>query len=130
VQFLPWQAYENRAEPISSADVHVVGLARGLAGYIVPSRMWGVLAAGRPVIAAAEDESETAEVVRRTGCGVVVPPGRPTELARAIRAFHDGEHDLAEMGRRARAFAETETDRSIAVSRYEAVLEELRGRRR
>ena len=130
VQFLPWQAYENRAEPISAADVHVVGLARGLAGYIVPSRMWGVLAAGRPVIAAAEDESETADVVRRTGCGVVVPPGRPAELARAIRAFHDGEHDLGEMGRRARAFAESETDRSIAVSRYEAVLEELHGRRR
>jgi hypothetical protein len=42
----------------------------------------------------------------------------------------DFEHDLAEMGRRARAFAEAESDRSIAVSRYEAVLEELRGRRR
>jgi colanic acid biosynthesis glycosyl transferase WcaI len=126
VQFLPWQAYENRAEPISAADVHVVGLARGLAGYIVPSRMWGVLAAGRPVIAAAEDESETADVVRRTGCGVVVPPGRPAELARAIRACHDGEHDLEEMGRRARAYAERETDRGIAVDRYRAVLDELR----
>lgn len=130
VQFLPWQAYENRAEPISAADVHVVGLARGLSGYIVPSRMWGVLAAGRPVIAAAEDESETAEVVLRTGCGVVVPPGQPLLLADAIRACHDGEHDLGEMGRRARVFAESETDRSIAVAKYADVLEELRGRRR
>lgn len=130
VHFLPWQAYENRAEPISAADVHVVGLARGLAGYIVPSRMWGVLAAGRPVIAAAEDESETAAVVRRTDCGVVVPPGRPFELACAIRDCHDGRYDLDEMGRRARAFAETETDRSIAVAKYANVLEELRGRRR
>jgi glycosyltransferase involved in cell wall biosynthesis len=130
VRFLPWQEYENRAEPISAADVHVVGLARGLAGYIVPSRMWGVLAAGRPVIAAAEDESETAEVVRATGCGVVVPPGRPLELALAIRSFHDGEHDLGEMGRRARDYAVSETDRSIAVAKYADVLEELRGRRR
>jgi glycosyltransferase involved in cell wall biosynthesis len=130
VHFLPWQAYENRADPISAADVHVVGLARGLAGYIVPSRMWGVLAAGRPVIAAAEDESETAEVVRRTQCGVVVPPGRPFELACAIREFHDGRHDLAAMGREARAFAESETDRAIAVAKYADVLEELRGRRR
>jgi glycosyltransferase involved in cell wall biosynthesis len=129
VCFLPWQAYERRAEPISAADVHVVGLARGLAGYIVPSRMWGVLAAGRPVIAAAEDESETAAVVRETGCGVVVPPGDPLSLAEAIRACHDGVHDLEEMGRRARAFAEAETDRTIAVSRYRAVLEELDGRR-
>jgi putative colanic acid biosynthesis glycosyltransferase WcaI len=130
VQFLPWQAYDRRAEPISAADVHVVGLAAGLAGYIVPSRMWGVLAAGRPVIAAAEDESETADVVRRTGCGVVVPPGSPARLAAAIRAFHDGEYDVEEMGRRARAFAEAETDRSIAVGRYARTLEEIRAGRR
>jgi glycosyltransferase involved in cell wall biosynthesis len=129
VQFLPWQAYEDRALPISAAHVHVVGLARGLAGYIVPSRMWGVLAAGRPVIAAAEDESETAAVVRDTECGVVVPPGDAFALAIAIRAFHDGAYDLDEMGRRARAYAETETDRSIAVDRYRRVLEEIRAGR-
>lgn len=127
VRFLPWQAYEDRALPISAAHVHVVGLARGLAGYIVPSRMWGVLAAGRPVIAAAEDESETAAVVRATGCGLVVPPGDPLKLAEAIRACYSGRHDLEEMGRRARAYAETETDRTIAVERYRAVLEEIRG---
>jgi colanic acid biosynthesis glycosyl transferase WcaI len=126
VRFLPWQAYESRAEPLRAAHVHVVGLARGLAGYVVPSRMWGVLAAGRPVIAAAEDESETAEVVRATGCGVVVPPGDSFRLAEAIRAFHDGAYDLEEMGRRARAYAENETDRKIAVSRYRSVLEEVR----
>jgi glycosyltransferase involved in cell wall biosynthesis len=129
VRFLPWQAYENRAMPISTANLHVVGLARGLAGYIVPSRMWGVLAAGRPVIAAAEDDSETAAVVRATGCGLVVPPGDPFRLARAIRDCHDGRYDLDEMGRRARVFAETETDRSIAVARYRDVLEEIRAGR-
>jgi glycosyltransferase involved in cell wall biosynthesis len=129
VRFLPWQAYEDRALPISAAHVHVVGLARDLAGYIVPSRMWGVLAAGRPVIAAAEDESETAAVVRSTECGVVVPPGDAFALAVAIRAFHDGMYDLDEMGRRARAYAESETDRSIAVDRYRRVLEEIRAGR-
>jgi colanic acid biosynthesis glycosyl transferase WcaI len=127
VRFFPWQEYARRAEPISTAHVHVVGLARGLAGYIVPSRMWGVLAAGRPVIAAAEDESETATVVRETGCGIVVPPGDPLALATAIRACHDGVYDLEEMGRRARAHAVSETDRSLAVERYRAVLQEIRG---
>jgi glycosyltransferase involved in cell wall biosynthesis len=126
VRFLPWQSYESRTEPLRAAHVHVVGLVRGLAGYIVPSRMWGVLAAGRPVIAAAEDESETAQVVRATGCGVVVPPGDSYRLAEAIRSFHDGAYDLEEMGRRARAYAESETDRRIAVSRYRDVLEEVR----
>jgi colanic acid biosynthesis glycosyl transferase WcaI len=127
IRFLPWQEYERRAEPISAAHLHVVGLALGLAGYIVPSRMWGVLAAGRPVIAAAEDESETAAVVRETGCGVVVPPGNPLRLAQAIRTAHDGGYDLEEMGRRAREFAVTRNNRSIAIDRYREVLHELRG---
>ncbi len=49
--------------------------ARGLAGYVVPSRLYGILAAGRPVLVAAEAESETAQLVARVGCGIVVPPG-------------------------------------------------------
>ena len=125
-----WQPYELRSLSLSTADVHVVGLARGLAGYVVPSRLYGVLAAGRPVIAAAEAESETAQLVAEVGCGVVVPPGDPFALARAIRAAHDGEFDLEEMGRRARAFAEAEADRAIAIGRYEAVLSRARARPR
>src|SRR5205823_8035843 len=88
VRFLPWQPAETRSLSISAADIHVVGLAHGLAGYVVPSRLYGVLAAGRPVIAAADPESETAQLVREVGCGVVVPPGNPLALARAIRAAY------------------------------------------
>jgi glycosyltransferase involved in cell wall biosynthesis len=125
VRFMSWQPYDRREVFISSADIHVVGLARGLAGYVVPSRLYGVLATGRPVIAAADAESETAQLVARVGCGVVVRPGDPFALARAIRAAHDGEFDLAEMGRRARAFAESEADRAIAIRRYGDVIHEL-----
>lgn len=129
VRFFPYQPYETRAQPLATADVHVVGLGRGLAGYIVPSRLWGILAAARPVIVAADEESETARVVRRVGCGVVVPPGRPELLARAIRAAHAGEYDLAEMGRRGREFLVAEADRRVAIERYREVLEEVRARR-
>jgi glycosyltransferase involved in cell wall biosynthesis len=125
VQFLEYQPREVLPQTLAAADVHVVGLARGLAGYVVPSRIYGVLAAGRPVIAAAEDDSETAQLVREAGCGIVVPPGDPLQLAETIRACHDGVHDLAAMGRRAREYAEAHADRSIAVARYRAVLEEV-----
>ena len=126
VRFFPYQPYETRAQPLAAADVHVVGLGRGLAGYIVPSRMWGILAAARPVIAAAEEESETARIVREVGCGVVVPPGRPELLARAIRQARGGELDLEEMGRRGREYLVSELDRRVAVERYRAVLREVR----
>ncbi len=112
-------------QSLSSADVHVVGLASGLAGYVVPSRLYGILAVGRPVIVAADAESETAQVVERIGCGIVVPPGRPELLARAIRDAHDGVYDLAAMGARGREWVEREADRSVAVRRYRDLLLEL-----
>jgi glycosyltransferase involved in cell wall biosynthesis len=125
VVFHAYQSRELLPQSLASADVHFVGLARGLAGYVVPSRVWGVLAAGRPVLAAADEDSETVALVRETGCGVAVPPGDPLRLAEAIRACYDGDHDLAEMGRRARAFAEAGAGRSVAVARYRSVLEEV-----
>src|SRR5580765_2804529 len=99
LRFLPYQKRERLPLSLSSADIHVVGLAKGLAGYVVPSRLYGILSAGRPVIVAAEDTSETARLVREVGCGVVIPPGRPELLARAVREASGGAFDLEEMGR-------------------------------
>jgi putative colanic acid biosynthesis glycosyltransferase WcaI len=127
VEFLPYQPRELLSLSLSSADVHVVGLARGLAGYVVPSRLYGILAVGRPVFVAAEDASETAQLVAQVGCGVVVPPGRPELLAEVIRAAHAGEYDLAEMGRRGREYVIAEADRRVAVERYERLLLEVVG---
>jgi glycosyltransferase involved in cell wall biosynthesis len=127
VRFFDYQPRERLPESLSAAAVHVVGLARGLAGYIVPSRLYGVLAVGRPVIAAADDMSETARVVREVGCGVVVPPGRPELLANAIRSAHDGELGLEAMGRRGRDYVVAEADRAVAVGRYRDLLREVVG---
>jgi colanic acid biosynthesis glycosyl transferase WcaI len=125
VRFLGYQPREILPLSLSSADVHVVGLASGLSGYVVPSRLYGILAVARPVIVAADAESETARIVEEVGCGVVIPPGRPEELARAIRAARDGELDLAEMGRRGREYVTANADREIAVDRYRRLLREL-----
>ena len=125
VQFLYYQSRAVLPQSLSAADVHVVGLAAGLAGYVVPSRLYGILAVGRPVIVAADAESETAQLVTEVGCGIVVPPGRPELLARAIRDAHDGKYDLKAMGARGREWVEREADRSVAVRRYRDLLLEL-----
>ncbi len=85
VSFLDYQPREVLSQSLSSADVHFVGLGRGLSGYVVPSRVYGILAAGKPIIAAADEDSETARLVRHIGCGVAIPPGRPDLLAAEIR---------------------------------------------
>lgn len=130
VRFLPYQERAVLPLSLSSADVHVVGLARRLSGYVVPSRAYGILSVGRPVIVAADDDSETAELVRSVGCGVVVRPGRPELLAETIRAAHDGLLDLEAMGAAGRAYAVERADRSVAVASYRALLHEVVNTRR
>jgi glycosyltransferase involved in cell wall biosynthesis len=125
VRFLPYQPREMLSLSLSAADVHVVGLARRLAGYVVPSRLYGVLSVGRPVIVAADADSETAHVVDSIGCGVVIPPGRPDLLASTIRDAYDGRLPLEEMGARGRSWVVQEADREVAIERYRRVLGEL-----
>jgi colanic acid biosynthesis glycosyl transferase WcaI len=125
IRFLPYQDRTLLPESLSAADMHIVGLAKGLSGYVVPSRMYGVMAVGRPVIVAAEPTSETAKIVESIGCGIVVPPGRPELITKAIRKAYAGEYDLEEMGARARRFAVEEADRGVAVERYRAVFREV-----
>ncbi|MCU1281630.1 MAG: hypothetical protein JWM53_5176 [bacterium] len=125
VHFDGYQPRETLSNSLGAADVHYVGLASGLAGFVVPSRLYGILAAGRPVLVAADSDSETARVVERIGCGVVVRPDRPDQIAAAIRRMRDGEFDLAEMGRRARAAVVVDADKHVAIARYKSLLQEL-----
>ncbi|TML72462.1 MAG: glycosyltransferase family 4 protein [Actinobacteria bacterium] len=125
VRFFDYQPRDRLPLSLSSADLHVVGLAKGLAGYVVPSRLYGILSAARPVVVAADEESETARIVAEVGCGLVIPPGRPELLARTIRAAREGAYDLAEMGERGRLYVEREADRSVAMARYRAVVADL-----
>lgn len=125
VTFLPYQPREVLSESLSSADLHFVGLAKGLSGFVVPSRAYGIMAAGRPMLVSADDDSETVGIARNYRCGLVVPPGRPDLVAAAIRAAYEGTWPLDEMGRNGRAYVETYADKTVALERYRALLSDL-----
>ncbi len=125
VTFLPYQPREVLSESLSSADIHYVGLARGLSGFVVPSRAYGIMATGRPMLVSADADSETVRITRDHGCGVVVLPGRPELVAGAIRDAHEGRFDLEAMGVRGRAYVEGQAGRAVAMGRYREVLAEL-----
>jgi len=125
VRFLPYQSRDVLSESLSSADLHFVGLAKGLSGFVVPSRLYGILAAGRPVIVGADPESETAQLVSEVGCGIVLPPGRPELVAKAIREAREGRYDLEAMGAKGRMYVELEADRTVAIGRYRHLIREL-----
>jgi glycosyltransferase involved in cell wall biosynthesis len=124
VRFLAYQPREVLAQSLSAADLHYVGLAKGLSGYVVPSRLYGVLAAARPVLVGADDESETARLVREVDCGIVVPPARPEMVARIVRDAVEGRLDLMPFGPRGRVWVEREADREVAFARYRRLLAE------
>jgi glycosyltransferase involved in cell wall biosynthesis len=89
VRFIPYQARETVPLVYASGDVGLVSLKRGLAGCIVPSKLYTILASGRAVLAAVEEASETATIVRNEHCGRVVPVGDSEALARAVVELAD-----------------------------------------
>jgi glycosyltransferase involved in cell wall biosynthesis len=121
VTYLPYQDKATLSESLGAADVHFVGLLRGLAGYIVPSKVYGILAAGKPFIASVEEGSEPAMIVREHGCGVRIEPGDPDALANAVLEMR--EADRVGMGKRGREALESRFDRPIAVKAYLDLLE-------
>jgi len=123
VRFLPYQDRDDLSDSLGAADLHVVGLKRGLAGFVVPSKLYGILAAGRPFIAAVEPGAEPATVAEDHDCGVRVEPGDPRALADAIASLRD--RDLSMMGANARRALETRFERRVATAAHRRVLEEV-----
>ena len=124
VRFLPYQPRERLAESFASADLFVVSLARGLAGYIVPSKLYGILASGRPYVAAVEEASEVAAITRRYRSGLLAEPGDAEGLARHILTLHGDRARGRELGANARRAA-LGYDRPIQVEAYARLFREL-----
>jgi glycosyltransferase involved in cell wall biosynthesis len=124
VTFLPFAPKDALADSFAAADLFVIGLQRGLAGYIVPSKLYGILAAGRPFIAAVEKTCEIASIATAHDCGLVVEPGDARALADAIRACYDDRERTARLGTNARV-AGVQFDRARQVARYFAVFRDV-----
>jgi len=102
----------------------IVSLKRGLAGYIVPSKLYGILVAGRPFVAAIESDSEAAQIAREHDCGIVVEPGDRDAVAAAIRTLHGNPSRRLQMAENSRA-AGLVYDRARAVEAYRDVFESI-----
>lgn len=124
VLFLPYQPRAAMAESYAAADVFLVTLKPGLAGYIVPSKLYSILAAGRPYVAAVERDCEVVEITREHACGVIVDPGDAAAMAEAIlRLCNDRQHAAA-LGSRARQAA-LAFDRPKQIQAYAALFARL-----
>jgi glycosyltransferase involved in cell wall biosynthesis len=126
VRFLPFRPVEQIPHVMMAGDLHIVTVRRGLEGVVVPSKLYSILAAGRPVLAVAASTSDAARIVVESGCGLAADPDDPAAVAAAIRELRGDPSRLAEMGRRAR-----ETAKKYAtvneLERFVEIIEEAAG---
>lgn len=107
VRFLAFRPAAEIPSVLAAADLHVVTLRHGLEGVVVPSKLYGILAAGKPVLAVAPEKSDVVRIVRAAGCGLVADPADAAMIVAAVRELRRQPSRLQEMGRRARAIAPT-----------------------
>ncbi len=126
VAFLPYQSKGQLAELFAAADVFIVSLKRGLAGYIVPSKLYGILAAGRPYVAAVEEASEVAAITKKYNCGLLAKVEDADDLARNILTLYQNRSLAEQLGANARRAA-LEFDRSNQVNAFYNLFRTLAG---
>ena len=117
IRFLPFQPKAQIAEVFAAADCFVVSLKPGLSGYIMPSKLYSILAAGRPYVAAVDEGCDVARITRAHECGLLASPGSPDEMATQIRRVYEDRPLGEAMGRRAREAASA-FDRPVSVRAY------------
>jgi colanic acid biosynthesis glycosyl transferase WcaI len=104
VTFVDYQSADRLSEVLASADVHVVPLKKGLGSVSVPSKAYSIMAAGRPILASIDADSEVARIVNGAGCGCVVEPDNVESLVATLQSMLNDAPSRAEMGERGRAW--------------------------
>lgn len=125
VLFKPHQPRDLCAQSLSAADLHLVHLKPGLEGLIVPSKFYGIAAAGRPAIFVGDRNGEVARVLRRNDLGYVVAQDDGAGLAAQVLALARDLDLCREIGARARQVCEGEFEKQIGIDRWELLLARL-----
>jgi glycosyltransferase involved in cell wall biosynthesis len=127
VLFRPYQSRDRLSESLSVPDVHLISLKPNLEGLIVPSKYYGIAAAGRPAIFVGNPDGELARIIRDSKTGFVIRDGDGAGLARAILDLARNPELAAEQGARARQLFETKYDFAHDVTAWERLIRKTSG---
>jgi glycosyltransferase involved in cell wall biosynthesis len=125
VGFAGFVAEDRLAGQLAAADVHMVSLRREWSGAVVPSKFFGCLAAGRPVVFSGPDDSAIAGWIRDHGVGWVLNPGSLDAVAADLRSLADRPDRLAEMQSRCHRVYQAEFSRRRVLEQWDRALTEL-----
>ncbi len=122
VWFLPYQPRDALGDSLAAADVHVASLLPPLEGFLVPSKFYGILAAGRPVVFVGDSDGELSRIIQSSHCGLVVNVGACEELVTQLWRLRGAPSVCAAMGRRARELLDGEYDTGTGIEKWSAML--------
>jgi glycosyltransferase involved in cell wall biosynthesis len=124
-RFIAYQEQKMLPYSLAAADAHWLSLNPKLEGLLVPSKFYGIAAAGKPMIVIADNNGEIARLVQQHGCGIVVAPGDTDALVGNLRLLSAAPEKVSEMGRRARTMLDAHFTRLQALHRWSAILDQL-----
>jgi colanic acid biosynthesis glycosyl transferase WcaI len=130
VVFVGLQPKERLPEVLAAADVHTVLLKGGLARSSVPSKLYSILAAGRPAVASIDRGTEVARTLRAAEAGVAVPPDDPEAFTKAVRQMVADAGERRRLGENGRRWVEKWLSAGAVAERYEELFERLARRSR
>jgi colanic acid biosynthesis glycosyl transferase WcaI len=125
VRFIPYRPKDEARAVLAAADLHLISLAPGLRGAVVPSKVYGILALGRPFVAAVEPRSEVDLIIGETGAGLRVDPGDGDGMAEAIQRFADAAAETLRARQLGREAFQARFTRRQAADAYEALLRQV-----
>jgi colanic acid biosynthesis glycosyl transferase WcaI len=125
VAWYDYQPREKIAQSLSCADAHLISLASGMEGLIVPSKFFGILAVARPGLFVGSPQSEIGRILTESGSGITIAPGDGKALAAAIRELASQPEKSRQMGQRGRAALMGKYDASTACRQWVTLLESL-----
>jgi len=122
--FKPFQPYDLLNQSLNVADAHLISLRPSLEGLIVPSKFYGILAAGRPVLNLGNPAGEIGRWIERIGCGHSFSEENASGLAGTVLELSRDRDRTAFLGSAGRRYFETHFDRRIAAGFWKSLLDE------
>jgi len=123
--FLPIQPLEQLNELLALADIHLLTQDPSAADLVLPSKLTGMLASGKPILATCHADTEISNIV--STCGVIAPPGDPEALAKAIALLANDAELRHKLGVLARQYAEQNLSREVILQKFNTELSVLLG---
>jgi len=121
VYFGDYQPIERLSEVLATGDIHLVPLRTGLASVSVPSKSYSILAAGRPMLAAIDPNTEIPNMLEQSGAGVAVEPDNSSAFIEALGRLVSNQDQLQSMGANGRKWVETHASPASVAAQYEAI---------